>query len=89
MAVMAIFVLTESQRAAVMALNTNTFKVDPRLIDNPLANNLGYGVLVGKYMLPARIINDPNMTQWYDMLGSLPIYTFDMDVLFVPNPDDL
>lgn len=61
--------------------------VEPRLIDNPLSNNLGMGTLLGKYMLPARILNDPNMSAWYPLLGSLPISTIDTDILFLPDPD--
>lgn len=89
MPVMAVFILDQQQRDKAVALNKAPFAVEPRLIDNPLANNLGIGTLVGQFMLPARILNKPEMNAWWPLLGSMPIRTLDMDVLFQPDPDSL
>lgn len=66
------FILTESERDDVVALNTPMYQVDPRIIDatspgvgintNDQAANYAIGdavAVVGKYAAPVRIVNDP------------------------------
>lgn len=51
-------------------------------INNLLANNLGYGTLLGKWVAPARLLNDPEYVRWVDTLGTLPIHVMDSETLF-------
>lgn len=84
MAAQAWIILTTAQADASVLLNDQNPAVDPREIDNLLANNLGEGTLLGKKVLPARLLNDPLYVRWVPSLGSLPIRTMDADVLFLP-----
>lgn len=84
MAAQAWIILTPAEASASVLLNGGGVAVDPRGIDNPLANNLGEGTLVGKFVLPARILNDAGYSRWSASLGSLPIRTMDAEVLFQP-----
>ena len=82
----AFLIFDDTQRQAAEALNDD-IKVLPRAIDNPLADQLGEGALVGKFVAPARLLNDPDYARWVDMCSTLPIRTFDSDTLFVPGED--
>ena len=84
--VMAMIILTEEQRNDALALNAANvpFGMDPRLIDNPIANALGHGTLVGRYIVAARCLNDVNLQAWWPMLTGLPIYVLDGETLFLP-----
>lgn len=84
MPTLAWIILTPTEAADSVLLNDPDYAVAPREIDNPLADNLGEGVLVGKFVLPARLLNDPYYVRWVPSLGSLPIRTIDSDVLFIP-----
>lgn len=86
MTVQAFIVLTSAQATAAQVLNNDDYAVAPQAIANILANNLGYGTLVGGYVLPARILNDPGYADWVPSLGSLPIHVMDSDTLFPPDP---
>lgn len=84
-------VMTPQQAADAVALNNEDAGVDPRVIDNPIANNLGYGTLLGQKVVPARLLNDPDYTPWWATLGSLPIHVLDDDTIFLPpapTPED-
>lgn len=62
--------------------------VVPRVIDNELANQLGEGDIVNDYyVVPARLLNDPDYLRYYSLCVQLPIYTWDSDVLFAPDPE--
>lgn len=86
MTVQAYIVLDAGQDTAAQALNTPDYQVQGQAIVNTLANNLGYGTLVGLYVIPARVLNDPNYGAWVPTLGSLPIHVLDSDTLFNPPP---
>lgn len=86
MTVQAFIVLTTEQKDAAEALNTDSARVQGQSIANTLANNLGYGTLVGLYVLPARILNDPSYVAWVPSLGGLPIHVMDSETLFPPPP---
>ena len=92
MTVQAWLIFTGAERAAAMALNdapgSGGVAVNPREIDNTMSNNLGEGVLVGKFVCPARLLNDPEYERWYTMCAAIPIRTMDSDVLFVPPPPE-
>jgi len=77
-----------TQKAAAMAFNTPSIQIQPRTIANPLADNLGEGVLLGKFVAPARLLNDPDYTAFYTYCSTLPIRTLDSEVLFLPDPID-
>lgn len=77
-------VLDSTQATDALTLNDDNFAVDPIPVDNTLANNLGYGTLVGQYVLPARLLNDPDYSRWVSSLGSLPIHVMDSETLFLP-----
>lgn len=87
MPVLAEIVMTTAQRNAAEALNDVVAALGSRQIDNPLANNLGHGTLVGMWIAPARLLNDPMYSRWYATLGTLPIYILDSDILFIPDPE--
>lgn len=90
MTVQAWLVFTPAQAAeAVTASEATDFKVRPRLIDNPLANQIGDPIVaVGSSVAPARILNDPDYAPvWATSLSGYPIRTLDSDVLFIPAPE--
>lgn len=84
MTVQAWIVMTGAQKDAAVALNDEEIQVQPPEITNPLANNLGYGTLVGQFVVPARLLNDPDYSRWVPTLGTYPIHVMDSDTLFVP-----
>lgn len=84
MPVQAFIVLATEQKTAAVALNDDDAAVAPMEINNTLANNLGFGTLVGLFVLPARLLNDPAYAAWVPPLGTLPIHVMDSETLFVP-----
>lgn len=84
MTVQAFIVLTAEQKTSAEALNTEDVAVMAQAINNTLANNLGFGTLVGLYVLPARILNDPAYAAWVPSLGGLDIHVMDSETLFLP-----
>jgi len=90
MTVQAWLIFTPADNATVLAMNDpeSGAIVIPREIDNPLANNLGEGVLVGNFVCGARLLNDPDYVPFYEFCATLPIRTMDSDVLFIPPPPE-
>lgn len=88
MATFAWIVMTAAQAAEAVTLNYGDASVDPRKVDNPQANDLGEGVLVGKSVLPSRLLSDPSYARWNATLGAMPVRMMDSDVLFIPSPED-
>lgn len=84
MTVMAWIIMDQQQRDDATALNDEDAALGARQIDNSLANNLGQGTLLGKWVAPARLLNDPDYSRWVETLGTLPIAVMDSDTLFVP-----
>lgn len=84
MTVQAWIVMDGTQKDAAVLLNDDDIQVQPPEITNALANNLGYGTLVGQFIVGARLLNDPDYTRWVPTLGTYPIYVMDSDTLFVP-----
>jgi hypothetical protein len=87
MAVLAYIVMTTDEKNAATLLDDHDAMLGAKEIDNPLADNLGLGVLVGKWVAPARLLNDPEYARWVPTLGLLPIHVMDSDTLFIPLPD--
>lgn len=87
MATQAWLIFTSEQNDDVLVINATSpnAQVVPRVIDNPLANNLGEGTLLGKYVAPARLLNDPEYTAFVAVCSPLPIRAMDSDVLFLPD----
>ena len=83
MTVQAWIILTGSEKTDAEALNDGAAAVEARAIDNTMANSLGEGTLVGKFVLPARLLNDASYSRW-SYLSALPIRTMDSEVLFLP-----
>lgn len=79
--------MTTTEKNAATLLHDGDAMLGAREIDNTLANNLGYGTLVGTWVAPARLLNNPDYTRWVATLGSLPIHVMDSDTLFVPDTD--
>jgi len=78
-------VMTTEERDEALLLNPDgVAKISPRVIDNPLADNLGHGVLLGKWVAPARVLNDPEYERWLPSLGVLPIRLLDDEIIFLP-----
>lgn len=82
MTVQAFIVMDTATKGSAEALNGGGVAVAPQEIVNALANNLGHGTLVGQWVAPARLLNDPDYSRWVTLLGSLPIYVMDSDTLF-------
>lgn len=82
MTVQAYIVMTPSERNAAELLNDEDAALGSQEITNTLANNLGHGTLVGQWVAPARLLNDPGYSRWVPSLGSLPIHVMDSDTLF-------
>jgi hypothetical protein len=92
MTTQAFIVVDATQKAAAEALNDQDAAVYARLIDNSLANNLGYGTLYDdapdqRFVIPARVLNDPLYTRWVSSLGVLSIYVMDSDTIFLPEEE--
>jgi len=89
MTVQAWLLFDQTQRDDGMELNEGSVgQIDPRKIDNPLANQLGDGDIDNDhYVCPARLLNDPDYTAFYDFCSVLPIRTWDSEVLFLPDPE--
>jgi len=88
MTVQAWIIMDQQQRDAATALDDGNAMLGARLIDNPLSNNLGQGTLVGKWVAPARLLNDPDYSRWVPTLGSFPIVVMDSETLFLPVFDN-
>lgn len=84
MTVQAYIVMTETQKDAATLLDNDDIALGAQEITNVLADNLGYGTLVGAWVSPARLLNDPDYTRWVPTLGTYLIYVMDSDTLFVP-----
>lgn len=84
MTVQAYIVMTEAQKNAATLLDDEEINLGAQEITNPLADNLGYGTLVGKWVSPARLLNDPDYARWVPTLGTYDIHIFDTDTLWVP-----
>lgn len=82
MTVQAWIVMDQTQRDDATALDGGGILLGARAIDNALANNLGYGALVGQWVSPARLLNDPDYLRWVPTLGTLPIHVMDSETLF-------
>lgn len=93
MTTQAFILLDAQQKADAEALNdtpgSGGVAVEAREIENPLSNNLGLGTLVGLFVIPARILNDPLYVRWVPSLGALPIHVMDSDTLFAPVPEEV
>lgn len=87
MGVQAWIIMTQEQRDDATALDDENAMLGARQVENPLANNLGQGTLVGKWVAPARLLNDPDYSRWVPTLGVLPIAVMDSDTLFIPFID--
>lgn len=89
MTVMAFIILTPQQAEDSTELNGGDYNVAPMEITNTLADNLGHGTLVGQFVLPARLLNDPGYAPWVPSLGSLPIHVLDSETIFLPQPEEV
>jgi hypothetical protein len=87
MTVQAYILMTQTQRDEATALDDNQANLGAREIDNPLANNLGIGQLVGKWIVSARVLNTPEYGHWVPLMSSWPIHVFDSVVMFSPVTD--
>ena len=86
MTVQAWILMTPAQKTEAETLDDNNARLGPREIDNPLANNLGLGTILGMWVAPARLLNDPDYARWMPALNLLPIHILDSDVIFIPLP---
>lgn len=88
MTVLAWIVLTTPEKDAATLLDDENAMLGAREITNVLANNLGLGTLVGMWVAPARLLNDPDYVRWVPTLGLLPIHVLDSDTIF-PPPEEV
>lgn len=89
MTVQAWILMTTAEKDEAVVLDGDGYALGPREITNVLANNLGYGTLVGKWVSPARLLNDPGYVRWVPTLGLLPIHVMDSETLFPPPSTDV
>lgn len=89
MTVQAWIVMTPAEKTAAALLDDQEVALGGREIDNALANNLGYGTLLGQWVAPARLLNDSDYARWVPTLGLLPIHVMDSDTLFLPSVIDV
>lgn len=97
MPVIACMLLDSATTTAAKALNPASvavggFEVEPRVVDNPIANNvIGVGditgAVLGRFYQPVRILNDPLYATFHPLLSVQPIYHIDSDALFLPQTD--
>lgn len=83
--VKAFIVMSAEQHAEGNSLNDANVELGGRKIDNPLSDNLGWGSLVGKYVVGAQLLNDQAYARWVPTLGTYPIHVLDTDTLFIPD----
>lgn len=88
MTVQAWIIMTASEEAAARMLDDASRRLGARRVDHPLADELGLGVLVGRYVAPARLLADPDYAAWVPMLSHLPAATLDSGALFAPTAED-
>lgn len=82
MTTMAFILMNPSQRDSGEALNGDGIALGARAVNNPLADTLGHGNLVGAWACPARLLDDPEYARWQPLLGACPVYILDSDMLF-------
>lgn len=82
-------IVDETQRDAAIALNDELITVDPRLINNPYADNLGYGTLYGKYAFSRNVLISQEYSRWWEMLSGCLIIIADTDFLFSVPQDPI
>lgn len=83
MTVQTFVIMTAADKSAAQALNDDNAAVMPRLVDNTLAPS----DIAGKWVAPARILNDPAYGRWFDSLSVLPRQILDADMIFAPVLD--
>jgi len=107
MATQNFFVMSASQRIIAVGYNQGAggVAIDPRLIDsstpgagintNPDADGFGVGdpiTLVGQYVAPVRIVNDPEyqreVPEMVAFLLTLPSAILEVETIFLPPPED-
>lgn len=84
MTVQAYILMTQEERDDATELDGGGVALGAQQIDNPLANNLGYGTIVGMWVSPARLLNDSDYVRWVPTLGTLPIHVMDSATLLLP-----
>lgn len=84
MTVQAWVIMTTEQKDEATALDNIEQRLGALQIDNVLADNLGLGTLVGSWVAPARLLNDPEYSRYVPVMGQLPINVMDSDILFQP-----
>jgi hypothetical protein len=66
-------------------------QIRPQQIDNPDANDraddYGIGPVLGKWVVPARVYDDPQLTNYRDLFDGMTGYEFSGTELFLPQPD--
>lgn len=77
-------ICTTEELEALALLDDETSEIGGRQIDSPLANNLGEGTMVGKWVVSAHALIDPVYVRYYDLLSVLPVRVVDSEILFIP-----
>lgn len=88
MTVQAYIFMTQEQRDVATALDDDSTRLGAQLISNPMANDLGLGTIVGIWVTPARLLDDPEYIRWVPILASLPNHTLDGTALFSSTSDN-
>ncbi|MGV3553068.1 hypothetical protein [Rhizobium sp.] len=78
-------VMTQSERDAATNLDGYSVMLGARLIDNPLADGLGLGKLIGRWVAPARLLYDLDYRRWVAVLGALSIIVIESETLFISS----
>ncbi|MCX5581487.1 hypothetical protein [Kaistia terrae] len=87
--ILAMIRMTPTLRAQAQLLDNGDRQIGGRQIDNPLANLTGDGVIVGDWLVAARVLNDPEYADYFDLLKDCQIRVIDSDVMFLPpSPEE-
>lgn len=79
--------MTTAQRATLQLLDDSNRQLGGRVIDNPLANLTGDGVIVGDWLVSANIFNDPEYAAYIPGLAGLQVKVYDLEIMFLPDPE--
>ncbi len=77
-------IMTWPEKVAATLFDDEDVRLGAREVTNPLADSLGHGVLLGKWVAPARLLSDPEYVRWVPSLAALPAYEMDSEALFLP-----
>ena len=80
-------IMTQIERDRATDLDDENTKLGARFVDNLVADSLGLGILVGKWVAPARLLYDLDYRRWVEVLDMLPVAVINSNMLFSPTTE--